>query len=85
MTPRLGFTVREIKRPLEPVCPDPFIASLEAGAKLRCSQSQRERIAHCRHRATPSEPDGARGVDLAAERVEAQRTMPRDAEPIPAP
>jgi hypothetical protein len=40
MTGTLGFTVKEVVRPTEPVVPDPFVAALEPergedGAKAR--------------------------------------------------
>jgi hypothetical protein len=44
MSPALAFTVTEIERILEPVSPDPFIASFEAMAMMRRCQPEGERL-----------------------------------------
>jgi hypothetical protein len=44
MSPAFAFTVTEIERILEPVFPDPFIASFEAMAMMRRCQHERERL-----------------------------------------
>jgi hypothetical protein len=50
MSTSLGFTVTEIERRPEPVCPDPFIVALERVAESTIGQAE----------APPCQPPGAR-------------------------